>query len=85
MNTNFGSDVKAIKYPAGIYGRTGTSDIIACCKGRFVIIECKRLGEEPEKIQEHEGKKFIAAGGLWFCVSSLQEVKDVILPLLGAR
>lgn len=72
------SDCKAVKFNAGIYSRTGTGDIIACVRGRMVVVEVKRPGEEPTAIQLHEGKDWIRAGAVWLCVSSLQEVVDAI-------
>jgi Holliday junction resolvase len=48
----------------GGYGRSGIPDIIACCKGRFVAVECKAGGNKPTALQLRELDRIKAAGGI---------------------
>jgi len=45
------------------YGRVGIPDIIACCDGHFLAIECKAGKNKPTALQEAEMLKIRTAGG----------------------
>lgn len=45
------------------YGRVGIPDIIACCDGHFLGIECKAGKNKPTALQEAEMLKIRNAGG----------------------
>lgn len=45
------------------YGRVGIPDIIACCQGHFLGIECKAGKNKPTALQEAEMLKIRNAGG----------------------
>lgn len=56
-------------FPIGsVYTRSGTPDIIACCGGRLVAIECKSGKNKPTALQEKELNAIAAAGGAAFVV-----------------
>lgn len=65
----------AIKITAGMYQKSGISDILACVKGRFVAIEVKRPGEKPTPLQEAFLAKVICTGGRAFAATALDDVK----------
>ncbi len=44
-------------------GRVGIPDIIACCDGHFLAIECKAGKNKPTALQEAEMLKIRTAGG----------------------
>jgi len=50
------------------YGRSGVPDIIACCAGRLVGIECKAGKGRTTALQDREITRIHAAGGLAFIV-----------------
>ena len=47
----------------GGFGKSGVPDIIVCCRGRFLAIECKAGKNKPTALQEAEMAKVRAAGG----------------------
>jgi hypothetical protein len=82
MTSNSGSEIWCVKYPGGIFGKAGTPDVLCCVRGRFVAFEVKRSGGKRSRSQELVAAAIAAAGGSVHCVSSLQEVQDVVLLLL---
>lgn len=76
------SEIWAVKYPGGLFGKSGTPDILCCCKGQFVAIEVKADGKSMTQLQKLTSARIAAAGGIFHCVSSLQETKDIIGSLL---
>ena len=56
-------------------GTTGWPDIVACWRGRFLGIEIKRPGEEPEPEQLRAHAELAAAGALILVVHSLEELE----------
>jgi len=57
-----------VKYPGGIFGKTGCPDILMCVKGKFVAIEMKKLDGDRRKMQEYQQKKIRSSGGICeFC------------------
>jgi Holliday junction resolvase len=53
----------------GGYGRSGVPDIICCCRGIFIGIECKAGNNKPTPLQEAEMEKIRAAGGKTFVIN----------------
>lgn len=45
------------------FGRAGIPDIIACCGGRMMAIECKAPGKKPTALQDREMQRIRDAGG----------------------
>jgi hypothetical protein len=67
-----------VKYPAGRFGRTGVSDLIACVRGRYFAIEVKRPGNEPTPIQANFLEKVRVSGGLAMFATSVEDVKGYL-------
>lgn len=66
------------------FGKSGIPDIIAIVGGRFVGIECKAdPTKKPTELQKKCGKDIEAAGGLWFLVRSIDDIKEVERCLLS--
>lgn len=58
-------------FPQGTtYGRNGIPDIIICCGGRFIAVECKAPGKHPTALQTAELNRIIDAGGIAMIVSN---------------
>jgi len=82
-------EIGAFHFPAsaGAFSIGGVSDRLACYKGRFVAIECKRPGRRGEKnaglsgLQVLFGEKVKKAGGLFFVVDGLESIQGVRLIL----
>lgn len=47
----------------GGFGNSGTPDILACCWGHFLAIECKAGNNTPTALQQREIDAIITAGG----------------------
>ena len=47
----------------GGYGSSGVPDIIACCQGKFIGIECKANGNTPTDLQQKNLQDIINAEG----------------------
>lgn len=60
------------------YTRIGLPDIIACCDGRYVAIECKYPGEQLTAAQERVIWEMTNAGALAFGCESLASVKTIL-------
>ena len=62
------------------YGRSGVPDIICCCKGMFIGIECKAGKNKPTALQEKEMGNIRKAGGLTRVINeeNIVEVLEVI-------
>ena len=60
--------------------KNGTSDILACYKGRFIAIEVKRPGllRNVSKLQQYQIDRINGAGGIAFAADSLETVKEII-------
>jgi len=46
------------------YGRSGIPDIICCCKGKFLAIECKAGENRTTELQDREIVAIHKAGGV---------------------
>jgi len=52
-------------YPfSGGFGSSGVPDVVACCEGRFIGIECKAGKNKPTALQERNLAQITAAGGI---------------------
>jgi hypothetical protein len=59
------------------YGQVGSADIIACIRGRFVAIETKAKRGKQSVDQARWQKKIEAAGGTYWLVRSLDELRGL--------
>ena len=70
----------AIKVHGSVYMHSGTPDIIACVRGRFVAIEVKQPGKHPTPAQVAYIEKIQRSGGIAFVAHSVEEVDDLLAP-----
>lgn len=63
-----------LKVTPNRFTRAGVPDYLVCVGGRFLAIELKRDGTEPDARQELEARRIVAAGGLYVVCRSLAEV-----------
>lgn len=54
---------------SGGYGKSGVPDIIACCNGRFVGVECKAGTNKLTDLQSAQLDKIVRAGGTCYVVN----------------
>lgn len=59
--------------------RPGCSDIIACWRGKFVAIECKRAGQTATLRQKQFMAEVRRAGGVAFVARSVDDVRENLL------
>lgn len=60
------------------FGKSGIPDIIAIVGGRFVGIECKAdPTKKPTELQKRCGEEIKSAGGLWFLIRSVEDLREV--------
>jgi Holliday junction resolvase len=57
----------------------GTPDILCCYKGNFYAIEVKKPGENPTPRQLEQIKRIAAADGATIIVTSVEEVRKIIV------
>ncbi len=74
---------KVIPYPGGMYGETGTPDLIACREGRLVMVETKATGQHLRPIQERRFAEWRAVGAVCIEAHSADEMADQIFSALG--
>lgn len=55
--------------------KSGVPDVHACYQGRWISIECKVPGEQPEPLQYHHLNQIQKAGGLATWATSVDQVK----------
>jgi len=67
---------KIFCYPRKVVSKAGTPDILACCDGKFIGIEVKKLDGKVSKLQDHNIKLIQQAGGIAFVARSVKDVKD---------
>ncbi len=67
------------------FGNAGVPDILACCNGRFVGIECKANGGKPTALQVSNLKQIENAGGVAMIVDekSITTLNAVLERLYG--
>lgn len=74
-------DIFVLRVQADGSGNKGVSDCVLCHCGQFIGIEFKRDlhgSYGVTKAQEIRGRQIKHAGGQWYAVDSLAEVKDII-------
>lgn len=59
-------------------GKSGTSDRVCCCKGRFISIEIKREGKKPTALQDRRMDEVRRAGGYAIWGDNAEEIIDQI-------
>lgn len=59
----FGTDVWYTSPLTAGFGNSGTPDILACCWGHFLAIECKAGNNTVTALQQQEIDRIEAAGG----------------------
>lgn len=64
----------------GGYGRSGVPDIVCCCRGEFIAIECKAGDNKPTVLQEKEIARIKASGGVAIVVNetNYDYVRDLV-------
>ena len=62
----------------GGYGRSGVSDIVGCCDGKFFAIECKAGKGKTTALQDNELRKIKEAGGIALVINE-DNIMDVSL------
>lgn len=62
------------------YGRSGIPDILACCRGIFIAIECKAGDNKPTALQERELGRIQNAGGVAWVINeeTLHQLKHYL-------
>ncbi len=75
----------AFKEHGGLYGTSGTPDIICCYRGKFVAFEVKTEQGRLSKLQEITIERIQQAGGVAAKVTSLAEVKDILKGVVPAK
>ena len=62
------------------YGRAGIPDIVGCCCGRFIAIECKAGRGETTALQERELAFIRAHGGTALVINehNIDELKEYL-------
>ena len=59
----FGTDVWYTSPLTAGFGNSGTPDILACCWGHFLAVECKAGNNTVTALQQQEIDRIEAAGG----------------------
>lgn len=68
-------------FPAtGGYGRNGVPDVVACCRGKFLGIECKAGDNYVTALQQRELQRIVDAGGYALIVreTNLAELDELM-------
>jgi len=67
------------------YGSSGIPDIIVCCSGKFLAIECKAGANKPTALQERNMQQIRDNGGVAIVVNeeNLNAVQEVLVTLQG--
>lgn len=69
---------KVIKVHGGPFTPTGTPDLVGCVNGRAFVLEVKRPGQRPRRIQEYELEQWRKAGAIAGVVTSVEEALTVV-------
>lgn len=62
--------IRGVRYGLG----TGSADLIACVRGRFVAIEVKAPGKKLRPEQEMWGNVVTESGGLYIMIDNEEEI-----------
>lgn len=65
-----------VAYPAGPFGRKGTSDLLVCAMGRFVALEIKDDDGRESPAQAAFGAQVVRAGGFYAVVRTREEALE---------
>lgn len=68
-----------------VANRAGYPDILCCVRGHFVSLEVKREGEDASPLQHRRIAEIRNADGYAEVVSSLEETKRIVEPLLEKK
>lgn len=68
----------------GGFGKSGVPDIIACCNGRFIGIECKAGGNKPSSLQSLHLAMIVANNGVALVINetNTEDVEECITFIL---
>ena len=70
----------------GGYGRSGVSDIVGCCDGKFFAIECKAGKNTTTALQRRELRAIEDAGGYALVINEANiEQVTAVLEQIGAQ
>lgn len=80
----FAHEIYHFKVHGSKFMEPGIADIISCVNGHFVGIEVKRPGAKREQSpqQKVHQRNVIKSGGIYVLADCLQDVIDVVEPLL---
>lgn len=76
---------KFISYNPYPYGEPGTPDKIGCINGEMVLIEFKRKGKSPTKLQLKRMREWRDVGATTFVVHTVEELKIHLKELANDR
>lgn len=68
----------AIKHHGGPHSRRGTPDVLACLRGRMVVVEVKVPGKTPTEAQRIELVRWADAGALAMWATSTAQVREAL-------
>jgi Holliday junction resolvase len=60
------------------YGSSGVPDIVACCNGKFLAIECKFGSNTPTALQSKNISDIRRSGGYAIVVNEINCVQDTL-------
>lgn len=65
------------------YGSSGIPDIVVCCNGKFLAIECKAGSNKPTALQERNMQQIRDNGGIAIVVNeeNLNDVQEILSQL----
>lgn len=69
---------RAYNLHGSAWSGSGRPDIIGCYRGSCFVIELKRPGELPSKIQEYELCKWRNTGAVTYYASCIDHVREMI-------
>lgn len=66
------------------YGKAGVPDVIACCNGHFIGIECKAGKNVPTELQWANLKEIKKCGGVSLVINeeNLEDLQDTLRRLV---
>ena len=67
------------------FGLRGSADVIACHRGMFVAVECKRKGKRPSPDQVCYANAVRAAGGIYVVVLSKEDAQFLANYISGIK
>lgn len=73
-------------YPvSGGFGSSGVPDIVVCCEGRFVAIECKAGNKKPTALQQQNLTQIANNGGIAMVINekNIERVENELLDIFN--